>query len=555
MLVELSIRDIVLIEKLDIAWHAGLCALTGETGAGKSILLDALGLALGFRAAAGLVRHGADQGSVTAEFDVPADHPARRILCDLGLPVGDTLALRRVLGGDGRSRAFLDDQPVSIATLRQLGESLVEFHVQGAERGLLDPAIHRGLLDEYGGLGAAARKVRSAHDAWRAAEAAAADTERRIAVIRADEDYLRHALGELAALDPKPDEEAELAENRAMLMNAERLLVALETASASMADGGGVETRLLTAKRALDRIAGQVGGRLDAALQALERAALEAAEADAALAEAIRQLDLEPSRLEQIEERLFALRALARKHATRVDQLAEVRDQCQAQLASIEDGAADLAALQADAARARDAYLEAANGLSAARSKAARRLDRAVATEFTSLRLDTARFRTDLARLADDQGGADGLDRTAFLVATIPETPLAPLARIASGGELSRFRLALRVVLANQGTAPTLIFDEVDRGIGGATADAVGERLARLAADFQVLVVTHSPQVAARADHHWLVSKRDNGKTTTTVDQLDAAGRGEEIARMLAGAEVTREARAAARSRPHGQGR
>ncbi len=554
MLVELAIRDIVLIEKLDIAWHAGLCALTGETGAGKSILLDALGLALGFRAVAGLVRRGADQGSVTAEFDLPVDHPARRILGDQGLPVGDTLLLRRVLGGDGRSRAFLDDQPVSVATLRRLGESLVEFHVQGAERGLLDPAIHRGLLDAYGGLRAAARTVSSAHDAWRTADAAAADAERRIATAQRDEDYLRHAVGELETLDPNPGEETELAETRSMLMNAEKLLQALEAASETMADGGGVEARLRAAQRALERIAGQVGGRLDAALKALERAALEAAEADAAVAAAVRELELEPNRLERIEERLFALRALARKHATRVDQLPEIRDRLQAQLVSIEDGAADLALLRAAAGRARAGYLESANGLSAARSKAARRLDRAVAAEFASLRLDKARFQTELARLEEDQVGADGLDRIAFLVATNPKTPLAPLARIASGGELSRFMLALRVVLAHQGTAPTLIFDEVDRGIGGATANAVGERLARLTADFQVLVVTHSPQVAARADHHWLVSKRDNGKTTTTVDPLDAAGRGEEIARMLAGAEVTREARAAAQSLLQGQG-
>lgn len=555
MLVGLSIRDIVLIEKLDIAWHPGLCALTGETGAGKSILLDALGLTIGYRAAAGLVRHGATQGSVTAEFNVPADHPARRILSDQGLPAGETLLLRRVLGADGRSRAFLDDQPVSIATLRRLGDSLVEFHVQGAERGLLDPSIHRGLLDEYGGLGGAVRKVRAAHHARQAAAAAAAEAERRIAAIRTDEDYLRHALGELEALDPKPGEEADLAEARAILMNAEKLQQALEAASAKLTDGGGIEARLRSAQHILERIAGQVGGRLEGPLQALERAALESAEADAALTGAVRELELEPNRLEQIEERLFALRALARKHTTRVDQLAAVRDRLQTQLASIEDGAADLDQLQTAAAQARDAYLEFANHLSATRAKAARRLDRAVAAELAPLRLDNARFRTELARLDDSDGGADGLDRVAFLVATNPETPLAPLARVASGGELSRFMLALRVVLAHRGTAPTLIFDEVDRGIGGATADAAGARLARLAADFQVLVVTHSPQVAARADHHWRVSKLDDATTKTTVDRLDDAGRGEEIARMLAGAEVTREARAAAQSLLQGQGR
>ena len=553
MLVELCIRDIVLIEKLDVAWRDGLCALTGETGAGKSILLDALGLALGLRAESGLVRPGAEQGSVTAEFALPPDHPARSILQEQGLPAGEALLLRRVLGGDGRSRAFLNDQPISVGTLRRIGETLVEIHSQGAERGLLDQTVHRSLLDAFGGLEEQSAAVRSAHREWRAAAAETARAAEQMAGIQADEEYLRHAVQELETVDPKPDEEAALADTRAMLMAAEKVRQALQDAIGALDEGGGVEARLRAAARQLERIAGQVGGRLDTALQALDRAALEAAEADAALGEAVRALEIEPNRLEQVEERLFALRALARKHGTQVDQLAETHEALAARLASIDDGAANFARRRAAVDAAEAAYLEAAGGLSVARRAAANRLDRAVAAEFAPLRLDGARFQTQLQRLPDDQVGADGLDRIAFMVATNPDAPLAPLARVASGGELSRFMLALRVVLARQGAASTLIFDEVDRGIGGATADAVGERLARLAAHFQVLVVTHSPQVAARADHHWRVSRRDNGKTTTTVDDLDAAGRGEEIARMLAGAEVTQEARAAAQSLLAGQ--
>ena len=553
MLAALDIRDIVLIDRLDLTLADGLGVLTGETGAGKSILLDALGLALGARADAGLLRHGAAQGSVAAVFDLPAGHPARAVLAEQGLAEDDELVLRRVLSPDGKSRAFVNDQPVSVALLKRLGALLVEMHGQAAEQGLLDAAVHRELLDAFGGLGESVAAVAAAfarmRDTATAAERAAAEAARA----QGDADYLRHMAQELATLDPKPGEEAELAEMRSLLQAGEKLAGALGEATAALEENGGVESRLRLALRALERVADRAAGRFDAALAALDRALTEAGEAGLQLAAAGRALDLDPARLERAEERLFALRAVARKHNVAVDDLAASRSDFEQRLAAIEDGGAALAKLRQAAEAARADYRTAAAGLRAARQRSAAKLDKAVAKELPPLKLGNARFATRLVELTENEWSAAGTERVMFEVATNPGLPPGPLSKIASGGELSRFMLALRVVLAGQGAATTLIFDEVDRGIGGATADAVGERLARLAARVQVLVVTHSPQVAARGTHHWRIAKgeRRNGKAVTTVTQvekLDEAARREEIARMLAGARITDEARAAAES-------
>ncbi len=553
MLRALAIRDIVLIDRLELALDDGLCVLTGETGAGKSILLDALGLALGARADSGLVRHGAEQGSVAAAFDLPPDHPARALLAEQEIIGEDELVLRRVIGADGRSRAFVDDQPVSVGLLRRLGGLLVEMHGQNEEQGLLDPAGHRALLDAYAGLAPIAARVRAAFVAMREAAAAAAAAQAELDAARRDEDYLRHVKGELDALAPEPDEEAALAETRSLLMHGEKIAAALAEATEAMEEGGGVASRLRLASRALLRAAERAGGKLDAAVAALDRAEIEVAEAASALDRAVGDLDLDPGRLERVEERLFALRAAARKHGCSVAALPKLAEDFAARLAAIDGGGAALGKLKAAAAEAHAAYAAAGRELNAARRKAALRLDKAVAKELGPLKLGQATFITDVTALPEGEWSADGIDRVAFLVATIPGTPPGALGRIASGGELSRFMLALKVVLAAAGSAPTLVFDEVDRGVGGATAAAVGERLARLADKLQVLVVTHSPQVAARGAHHWRIAKRlgGNGKAAASavdVDKLDAAARQEEIARMLAGASVTEQARAAAAS-------
>jgi DNA repair protein RecN (Recombination protein N) len=549
MLAGLSVGDVVLIDRLGLRLRAGLNVLTGETGAGKSILLDALGLALGSRADAGLVRPGAAQASVAAEFDLPAAHPARALLDEHGLPAEDALVLRRVLGADGRSRAYVNDQPVGVALLRELGDLLVEVHGQHDERGLLNPAGHRALLDEYGALAKQKDACRAAHAAWREAEEAALRAEEELAKARADEEWLRYAAAELQALDPKEGEEAELAEQRALLQQGEKLAEALAEAQAALSAGGGLDARLRTAERALARVAARAGGRLDAALTALDRAAGEVTEAIAAVEQAGEALDLDPRRLEALEERLFALRDLARKHRAAVDALPALRRDLELRLAAVEDGGAQLSALRKRAGEARARFVEAAQALSKGRAAAARRLDKSVNAELAPLKLDRAKFQTAVEALPEADWTGEGADRVAFRIATNPGSPAGPLSRIASGGELSRFMLALKVALAQTRSATTLIFDEVDRGVGGAVADKVGERLARLAREAQILVVTHSPQVAARGEHHFRVAKQENGKLMRTeVAPLDETQRREEIARMLSGAEVTSEARAAAES-------
>ncbi|MGF1640847.1 MAG: DNA repair protein RecN [Rhodospirillales bacterium] len=552
MLSTLTIRDVVLIDRLELEFRPGLCALTGETGAGKSILLDALGLTLGSRADARLVRHGAEQAMVTAGFAVAADHPVRSILAGHGFAEGEEeVVLRRVIGTDGRSRAFVNDQPVSVGLLRGIGDTLVEIHGQFESQRLLDPAVHRDLLDAFGRLLALREATAGAWRVWREAADARSRAEADLAVARRDEAFLRHAVGELETLDPRQGEEADLAQRRAMLMGGAKLMQALDEATRELAGGGGsgVEGALHAAIRILERAADKAEGRLDGAVSSLRRALSEAVEGQALMEKAVADLDLDPRRLEEIEERLFALRALARKHGCGADDLAGLRATLAARLAMVDDGAERLDGFARAERAARERYREAAERLGEARRRAAADLDAAVAVELEPLRLGRARFVTTVESLAERDWGEHGCDRVVFEVATNPGVPPGPLARIASGGELARFMLALKVVLARADPVPTLIFDEVDAGIGGAVAAAVGDRLARLADQVQVLVLTHSPQVAARGGHHWRVSKTIGpGGARTTVEVLDEAERREEIARMLAGTEITREARAAAES-------
>ncbi|MEO5336971.1 MAG: DNA repair protein RecN [Magnetospirillum sp. WYHS-4] len=548
MLRNLSIRDVVLIGRLDIAFRDGLNVLTGETGAGKSILLDALGLALGVRAEARLVRHGAEQAAVTAAFDLPADHPAVLLVAEQGIEGEDgQVILRRTLGKDGRSRAFVNDQPVSVALLRQIGEALVEIHGQFESQRLLNPASHRDLLDAFGALNDQVAGTRRRYRAWREAQVACEQAAADVAKARRDEDYLRHAAGELADLAPQPGEEKSLAEDRAMLMHGEQIVAAMNEAAGALTGHRGAESILQSALRALEKVVGKAEGRLDATVAALTRAYDDLAEATGLLEKASASVDLDPRRLEKVEERLFALRALARKHAVDCDELPALQARLAAELVSLEDGGANLVRLRKAESEARQAYDDSADGLSRARSQAAGRLDKAVAAELEPLKLGRAKFSTRVEPLEEAQWHEAGKDRVAFEVATNPGSPPGPLARIASGGELARFMLALKAVLAQADPVPTLVFDEVDAGIGGATASAVGHRLAALGQQVQVLVVTHSPQVAALGVHHWQVAKReDKTGVFTVIEALGADERREEIARMLAGAAVTAEARAAA---------
>jgi DNA repair protein RecN (Recombination protein N) len=550
MLLGLTIRDVVLIDRLDLVFHAGLCVLTGETGAGKSILLDALGLALGARAESGLVRPGAEQAVVTAEFSLPPRHPARRLLEEAGLAVGgDALMLRRVVNADGRSRAFVDDQAASVGLLKQLGELLVEIEGQFAQQGLLDPATHRDALDAYGGHRAETAALASAWRQWRTLARERAEAEAKLAKARVDEDFLRHAIAELDALDPQAGESTTLAEERSLLMNREKLTEALDAAHVELGGERGAEHALNAAIRVLERLKDKAGGRLDAALETLARAQLETREAVAQLEATARGLGRDTADLEKIEERLFALRALARKHGVALEALPELRAEIAQKLATLDQSGDRLTLLTRSEQEARRGYRGAAEVVSQLRRQAAAALDAVVIKEFKPLKLDKARFTTVITPLDEADWGEQGCERVHFEVATNPGAPPGPLARIASGGELSRFMLALKVVLAKTSPVPTLVFDEVDSGIGGAVAAAVGERLHRLGQELQVLVVTHSPQVAARGAHHWRVAKQQaQTRTSTRVEELSAEGRREEIARMLSGSAVTAEARAAAAS-------
>jgi DNA repair protein RecN (Recombination protein N) len=549
MLTSLAIRDLVLIERLDLEFAGGLCVLTGETGAGKSILLDALGLALGGRADRALVRQGAAQASVSAVFAPSADAPARALLGEHGIEAEDDLVLRRVLAVDGRSRAFVNDQPVSGGLLRRIGELLVEVHGQHEQQALLDPATQRRLLDSYGRLDATVAAVRAAHAAWREAERSRQVAAAEVEKAASEEAYWRHVQDELDQLAPEPGEEETLAAARTRLMNREKLGQAIAEALAVLGGQGGIEARLAGAQRAIERVAASAGTVLEPAAAALERTRVELEEAAALLERAGQELELEGDRLEAIEERLFALRAAARKHRVPVDGLAALRTEIASRVAGIEASGDRLAAATAAAGVAWAAFGAATQRLSEGRAAAAGDLARAVIAELPPLKLDKARFHARLIALPEADWSGDGAERVAFEIATNPGQEPGPLARIASGGELARLMLALKVVLARVDSTPCLVFDEVDSGIGGATADAVGERLARLGEAVQVLVVTHAPQVAARADHHWRVEKTvARGQATVGAVPLSPVLRREEIARMLAGAKVTAAARAAAAS-------
>ena len=550
MLTGLSIRDVVLIERLDLELGPGLTVLTGETGAGKSILLDALGLALGGRAERELVRRGAERALVAASFAPPADHPARRLLAEQGLVPADGSAgeiwLRRSLTADGKSRAFLDDAPVASQLLRRLGESLVAVHGQHDTHGLLDPAVQRAVLDAFAGAEGAAAATRAAWQAWRTAEARRHELAEAAERAERDAEELRQRVADLEALAPEPGEEGRLAEARARLQGRERLLAALQEGL------GGAEAareRLAQAARRLERVRTLAESELAPALAALERAQVELDEAENGLEALQRGLVTNEDSLESIETRLFALRAAARKHRVPVEGLTDLLEASRAELARLEDRSVELAGAEREVAAAEAAFRAAAARLSGLRAAAAEQLALAVSSELAPLRLERARFEVALEPLPEADWGPEGAERVSFRVATNPGQPPGPLAKIASGGELSRLMLALEVVLARLDPTPTLVFDEIDAGIGGATADAVGERLARLGRDRQVLVVTHAPQVAARADRHLLVRKRiEAGAAWVEVEELGPAGRRQEIARMLAGAEVTEAARAAAQS-------
>ena len=549
MLRSLSIRNVVLIDKLDLAFESGLCVLTGETGSGKSILLDALGLAIGFRADADLVASGAGQSSVAAAFEIDPKHPAHAILADQGLDDDDSLVLRRVLSERGRSRAFVNDQPISVALLRRLGETLVEVHGQFETHGLLDPATHVRYVDVYGRHLTVLSEVEAAWNRWRDVRAQLVEAEEAQRRARADEEFLRHAADELARANPQTGEEETLASSRAMLMHGEAILATMNEAMADLARGGGVEQSLRLALQKLERAKDKVPGRLDSAIQSLERALIEANEGVAELERASAGLDIDPAGLERSEERLFELRRLARKHGVSVDGLVQLRAEIDAKLGGIDDGGAALARLAKEVDAARNAYVAVAKTLSLARGEAGEKLRVAVEKELPALMLGSARFRVSLAALAEPDWGPLGQERVLFEVQTNPNTAAGPINRIASGGELSRIMLGLKVALAESDSVPTLVFDEVDAGVGGAAAAAVGERLARLGGAVQVLVVTHSPQVAARGRQHLRIAKKAEGKANRTdVAQLELNERTEEIARMLAGAEVTAEARAAAQS-------
>jgi DNA repair protein RecN (Recombination protein N) len=562
MLIGLGIRDVVLIEALDLNIGPGLTALTGETGAGKSIILDALGLATGARADAGLVRRGRSQAVAAAVFAPPRDHPVWNLLDEKGVAFerDEDLVLRRQLNADGRSRAFINDQAVGVGVLREAGELLLEVHGQHETVGLLDSRNHRPLLDAYGACGPAAQATALAWSDWRKAQQAAEDLRRQAAQALAEREELSLRLAELDRLDPKPGEEEALAGERALLGAAEKTLADISAARDALG-GESLSGRLAQAFRSLERArerATQAGAtehsapvlRIIAAAESVDRALMEAQEAVAAVDAAAEAFDFEPDRLERAEERLFALRALARKLGKPVELLPDERKRIAQALHGLED--AEHAQSEADKAAqaARGAYFRTAEALGQARRDAAEELSAAVNAELPPLKLEKARFRTAVEPLAEDRAGPAGMDRIEFEIATNGEAPFGPLGAIASGGELARFALALKAALAMRSdqVQPLMIFDEVDQGVGGAVADAVGLRLKRLARNAQVLVVTHSPQVAARAEAHWRVSKSGGDPVRTAVDVLDPQAREEELARMLAGAEITEAARAAARA-------
>lgn len=547
MLARLAIHNVVLIDRLELDLTQGLTAMTGETGAGKSILLDALGLTLGGRSDAGLIRQGCTQASVTAAFAVAKNHPCRLLLEEHGLSDEEELMLRRVIHADGKTRAFINDQPVSVGLLKQIGEQLVEIHGQFETHGLLDATTHRTFLDHFAGLDADVAAVTACFYHLQSSQQALTDAQSQHERSKAEEDYLRAAVQELDLLKPQAQEEVELATRRTRLQNAGKIVEALHLAEQALSSDAGAETKIGEARRAIARIADKAGAEACTLITTLETCADQLALATQQLEALQRALDLNPSLLDETEERLFALRACARKHQVTVDDLPATHQKLADRLNSLEYHTDTLKKLMAAHQAAQQQYGQVASSLSAKRQKAAVLLAKAVNAELPPLKLERAAITVQVEPLPDNQPTAYGLDKITFLANTNDSTAPAPLHKIASGGELARFMLALKVVLTKGQTATTLVFDEIDTGIGGATAMAVGERLARLAAHLQVLLVTHSPQVAAKATTHLRVQKISRaGKTLTQISRLDAAERREEIARMLAGNVITDAARDAA---------
>lgn len=547
MLQFLSIRDIVLIDALDLEFGSGLSVLTGETGAGKSILLDSLGLALGNRADSGLVRQGTGKAQVTASFDAPAADSKLSAMLeenDLDIEPGEALIIKRSVKADGGSRAFINDQPCSAALLREVGGRLIEIHGQHDDRGLINPRGHRALLDVFARVDA--EPIQRAFEAWQMAKDALAQAIEDQDAAEKDREYLEHSVDELSRFAPQEGEEQELALERATMMKGEKLTGDLEAIRSTFDGSEGGLASLRAAARRLDRIS-QDHPLLSEALAAIDRAVIEASDAEEKLNEAAHALTFDPQRLDDMETRLFDLRALARKHRVEPDKLQELLIDLEKRLTAISDGGQSLDALDARLTKSRADYVAAAEALRVKRTKAAKALDKAVAGELVPLKLDAARFKTLLEEMPEERWNSAGMDRIEFLISTNPGAPLAPLGKIASGGELSRFILALKVALAEEGGAKTIIFDEVDRGVGGAVAAAIGERLSRLSEGAQLLVVTHSPQVASQGDAHFLINKSSDGTVSRTdVNALDQDARRQEIARMLSGADVTDEARAQA---------
>ncbi|SMX27826.1 DNA repair protein RecN [Pelagimonas phthalicica] len=546
MLRALEIRDMLIIDRLDLAFQPGLNVLTGETGAGKSILLDSLGFVLGWRGRAELVRTGAQQGEVTAVFDLAPGHAAFGVLEEAGLPVGDELILRRVNTTDGRKTGWVNDRRVSGEVLRQLSATLVELHGQHDDRGLLDPKGHLAILDIYAGNDALRADLRARWSEMGAARRGLSKAQAALEEVRAEEEFLRHAVDELSKLAPEPGEEAELDQRRRRMQQAEKIRDDIGQASSALGYDGA-EGAMANALRWLEGASEKADGRLDDPINALTRAMAELDEAARGVADCLDGLDFNPAELEDTEERLFALRGLARKHQVQPDELADLSAKLSARLAALDAGESQIAELQSALKQAETAYGAAADSLTQNRRAAATRLDAAVASELAPLKMERAVFVTEITPAPDS---AEGRDAVCFSVATNPGSPAGPLNKIASGGELSRFLLALKVCLSEERNAGvTMIFDEIDRGVGGATADAVGRRLKALSDGGQVLVVTHSPQVAALGGHHWRVAKHvADGVTTSDVSPLDADQRETEIARMLAGDTITDQARAAARA-------
>ena len=550
MLTQLSIRDIVLIERLDLAFESGLSVLTGETGAGKSILLDSLSLALGGRGDGGLVRHGQDKGQVTAVFDVPMDHAARRLLRDNGIDDDGDLIFRRQQSADGRTKAFVNDQPVGVQLMRQAGQLLVEIHGQHDDRALIDTDAHRQLLDAFGGLGDEATGVAALYRTWRDSERTLRKHREKVENAAREADYLRASVEELEVLSPQDDEEEELAESRSRMQKAERIAGDISEASDFLNGNASPVPHIASLVRRLERKSHEAPGLLEDAVQMLDSALDQLSNAQMEIEAALRKTEYDPRELERVEERLFALRAASRKYSVPVTGLPALAEKMIADLAELDAGEERLAELERQVADAREAFDAAARTLSDKRHTAAEALSEAVMAELPALKLERARFTVQMTTDAG-QATADGIDVAEFHVQTNPGTRPGPITKVASGGELSRFLLALKVALADRGSAPTLVFDEIDTGVGGAVADAIGQRLKRLSDTVQVLTVTHAPQVAARAITHFQISKGlaapGSDRVTTRVVTMAPSDRTEEIARMLAGESVTEEARAAAK--------